>query len=96
MVDLASDSNIHQWVSAGYLSKPGPTVAQLDVSLALTACVKPLFCYAVLCVLSSFAIISLGEGERELAAFLYCLLDVMCLLLLFAYSSWWHGLVCSI
>ena len=28
-VDQALDSNFHQWVSAGYLSKPGPTVAQL-------------------------------------------------------------------
>ena len=35
-------------------------------------CVNPLFCYAVLCVLSSFAITSLGK--RELVVFLFVFL----------------------
>ena len=39
-------------------------------------CVRSLYCYAVLCVHSSFTIISLGK--RELVALLYgCLLGVM-------------------
>ena len=49
-------------------------------------CVTSLFCYAVLCVLSSFAIISLAK--RKLVALPFsCLLDVLLLLPLFASSS---------
>ena len=48
------------------------------------------FCYAALCVLSGFPIISMGK--RELVALLklsgcYCY---------FTYYSWCHGLVCSV
>ena len=44
-------------------------------------CVRSLFCFAVLCVLSSVAIISLGGGggEAELL-FFCCVLNVMSLL----------------
>ena len=37
-----------------------------------------LFCFAVLCVLSSFAIISLGN--RELVVYICCVLNVMLIL----------------
>ena len=54
----------------------------------------PCFWYTVLCVSSSFAIISLGK--RELVALLFCLLDVTRLILFFDSSSWFFGLVCSV
>ena len=53
--------------------------------------VRSLFSFAVLCVLSSFAIISLGK--REPVAYLCCVLNVMPLLSLFATSSRYHGSV---
>ena len=55
----------------------------------LGACARSIFCFAALCVLSSFAIILLGK--RELVA----LLNIIPLLSLFD-SPWWsHGLACG-
>ena len=47
-------------------------------------CVESVICFAVLCSLSSFAIITLGERDRELVALsFFCVLNVMSLLCLF-------------
>ena len=55
-------------------------------------CVRSLFCYAVLCVLSSFVIISLGK--RELVALLYSHVVVVALCLFLTVP--WVGLQCVI
>ena len=60
--------------------------------------VRSLFCYAVLCVHSSFAIILLGEKDNWLL-YLYGLIDFMWLLLFFASFSWcrrYRWTVCSV
>ena len=53
-----------------------------------------LYCFVVLCALSSFAIISLGKRESWLLYFC-CVLNVMSLLSFFDSSSRCHGLACS-
>ena len=52
-----------------------------------------LFCYALICVPSSFAIILMGK--RKLVALLCCHTDVMVLLMFCGSSSRCRGLVCS-
>ena len=64
----------------------------LLLPLFVDVCVRSLFCFAVLCCLSSFAIIPLGQ--RELVALLFCVLNAMSLLSFFACNSCGHGLVC--
>ena len=50
----------------------------------------PLFCCAVLCILSSFAIISLGKRELIVLPFIVFLMSCGC------YRSWCCRLVCSV
>ena len=69
-----------------------PVVYSLFV-VALIVC-EGLVLGAVLCVLSSVAIISLLN--RELVALLCCVLNVTSLLSFFDPSSRRHGLVCSL
>ena len=52
------------------------------------------FCYVVLSVLSSFAIILMGKMSSLL--YLYCLPDVLWLWVFGGFSSWCLGLVCSV
>ena len=54
-----------------------PLFIQCLLLLPLFVGIKSLFCFAVRCVLSSFAIIPLGK--RELVALLFCVLNVMSL-----------------
>ena len=58
-------------------------------------CVRFLLCFAVLCVLSSFAIISLGKCLRA-GYFTFVVFWMPSLLSFFDFSSWCHGLVCNI
>ena len=64
----------------------------LLLPLSMDVCVRSLLCFAVLCGLSSFAIIPLGQ--RELVDLLFCVLNAMLLLSFFACTSCGHGLVC--
>ena len=63
----------------------------LFLPLSVGIRVRSLFCFAVLFVLSSFAIISLGK--RGLASLLSLCSEFMLLLSIFDYSSRCHGLV---
>ena len=56
--------------------------------------VRSLFCVAVLCVHSSFTIISLGKRESWWFYFC-CVLNIISLLLLYDSSLQCHGLVCN-
>ena len=56
-------------------------------------CIMLLLCFAVLYVLSSFAITPLGK--RELVVLRSCVLNVMSLLSFFDSYSWNHWFVCS-
>ena len=57
-------------------------------------CVWFLYCYAVRSVISSFAIILMGK--TELIALLFCLSEILRLLLFCGSSSWYRGLVCIV
>ena len=59
-------------------------------------CISFLFCCAVLSVISSFAIISLGKRERERNGCLKTAFYVMGHLVLCVSSSRYNGLVCRV
>ena len=60
-------------------------------------CVWSLFCYAVLSVLSSFAIVLMRKRERESKLLcLNCIPGVLCVFVLYDFSSRCYGLVYSV
>ena len=64
--------------------------------IVLVFCVRSLFCYAVLGVLSSFAIIPLRKRELIALLLCHCFLDVMWLLVFCLSSSLCRDLVCCV
>ena len=56
--------------------------------------IRYMFCFAEFSILSSFAIISLGNRESWLLYFC-CVMNVLSLLSFFDSSSWCYGLVCN-
>ena len=71
------------------------TICWCWVPLLVGVLCKVFFCFAELCVFSSFEIVALQRRESWLLYF-YCFLNVNSLSLFFASSSQYYGLVCSV
>ena len=61
-------------------------------------CVRSFFCFAKVCVLSSFVIVVLQKRElvESWLLYFYCFLNAISLSLFFASSSCYYGLTCSV